>query len=310
MEDILAAFRPSTIRQYESHWKAFQSFLREKGAPLVTNSIILEFLSYLAHFKGRSPSNIATHLAALADPLKFGWDITLEKRTLTLLKRGVFHQNPPPRRGSPFWSLSKVLSNLSPPTFPDRPPTDRQLDKALFLVALATGFRSSQLRALTRFPQWTSFSADMSLVSLALSPKVLGKNERLDHRLQPILLPAWRENGLSHPLCPVASLHSYLHNSPAADSHFLFCHPNSGAPLSTKQIAARIRQVIESADPGHFPRAHDLRGVSASLAFLRTHSLESVREGGQWTTSTCFINKYLSHSITDTPCIALGMSNN
>ena len=60
------------------------------------------------------------------------------------------------------------------------------LQKALFLIALASGLRSSQLKALTRFPPWTSFAEDDSRVSLAPSANFLAKNEREDHRLHAI----------------------------------------------------------------------------------------------------------------------------
>ena len=306
---MLAALRPSSTRQYQSHWKAFQSFLKLKGLRDVSESVVLDFLSFLAHDRGRSSATLSTHLAALADPLKYGWGLVLDRRSVTLLKRGLFHQNPPPRRPGPFWSLEKVLRFLQGDQFGSDAAGPRLLQKALFLVALATGFRASQLRALTRFPQWTTFSRDGSAVSLSLSPKVLGKNERQDHRLQPVVVPAWSAGDAAHPLCPVSALRCYLDASEpwACDLQFLFRDPVTGRPLTTRGIAGRLRGVIESADPGHAPRAHDVRGVAASLAFLRTHSLERVREGGQWSTASCFVARYLSHSVVDFPCVALGL---
>ena len=86
----------------------------------------------------------------------------------------------------------------------------------------------------------------------------------------------------------------------------LFYHPSTGRPLLTRAIATRIRHVIEEADPGKAPHTHDLRGLAASLAFLRTHSLSRVLEGGQWKSASSFVTRYLSHNLQDTPCVALG----
>ena len=97
-------------------------------------------------------------------------------------------------------------------------------------------------------------------------------------------------------------------SAPAADDlQVLFKNATTGRPLSTKGIADNIRGVIEPIDPGHAPRALDVRGVAASLAFIRSHSLEKVREGGQWSTASCFVSRYLPHSVVDSPCVALGL---
>lgn len=306
VEDMLSAFRASTVRQYESHWRSFHSFTRERNME-VTEAAVMDFLSFLSHKRGRSASTIATHLAALADPLKYGWGIVLDPRSVQLLKRGLFHQNPPPRRENPFWSLEKVLTLLSSSKYQDNPSDLDLMKRTVFLMALASGFRSSQLRALTRFPRYTTFAADGSAVSIAASPKSLAKNERLDHRLQPVVIPAWNQRHGPHPLCPVSALKEYMSSSTAVDRHHLFCDPSSGLPLSSRKIADLLRAVIEEGDPGRAPRAHDVRSVAASLAFLRTHSLERVREGGQWSTASCFVSRYLSLSVDNTPCVALGL---
>ena len=75
-----------------------------------------------------------------------------------------------------------------------------------------------------------------------------------------------------------------MDSSAARDQRHLSCDPISGLPLSARRIAVLLRAVIEEGDPGHSPRVHDVRGMAASLAFLRTHSLDRVKEGGQWST--------------------------
>ena len=54
-----------------------------------------------------------------------------------------------------------------------------------------------------------SFSAGDAQVYLAPLPSFLAKMEREQHRLQPIIVPAWFENGSHHPICPVAALRKF-----------------------------------------------------------------------------------------------------
>ena len=203
-----------------------------------------------------------------------------------------------------------MLDFLQGPEFTVNVSPLSSLRKALFLVALASGLCVSQLRALTRYLQWTTFAMDRSAVSLASSPRFLAKNEREDHLLQPVVIPAWMDGRFHHSLCPVQALESYLSSSPSQELRHLFRFPDSARPLSVRQIAATLKDVIDLADPGHLPRAHDIRGVAASLAFLRTHSLNQVRQGGQWSTASAFVSRYLHPSVVDAPCVALGVRPN
>ena len=67
------------------------------------------------------------------------------------------------------------------------PSAESVFEKALFLLAVASGLRSSQLHALTCQPGLTVFSAGFSSVSLAPSPGLLAKIEREGLVLDPCL---------------------------------------------------------------------------------------------------------------------------
>lgn len=69
-KDMLASLRPSSTRQYQSHWRAFQRFLKARGRPPMSEVLVVEFLSFLGHKWGRSSATIANNIAVLADPLK------------------------------------------------------------------------------------------------------------------------------------------------------------------------------------------------------------------------------------------------
>ncbi|MPC80331.1 hypothetical protein E2C01_074909 [Portunus trituberculatus] len=208
------------------------------------------------HVRRRAVPTVATYVAALADPLSLEFNITIRGRVLDLLKKGHFHQRPPVKRPRIFWSLSKSLR------------------KALFLVAMVSGLRGSQLHALIRHPSWLVFSRDGRRVSLAPFPKFLAKNEREGHSLAPIVLQAWMEGLHHHPFCPVESLRRYVGSTSDPQHTRLFIWPDTHKPLSRIHISKVLCGVTEEADPGHAPKGHEVRAMSATMAFLRHFSLD------------------------------------
>ena len=223
IEDLFKDLRASTLRQYQSCWSAFQRFCKVSNITEVSQDVVLRFLSYLFHERNYSVATINTHIAALKDPLWYGFQVVLDPRVLDLLRRSFFLQRPPSKTSRPFWSLSKVLNSLSPPEFPSNPSKILLLHKAVFLLALATGLRASQLHALTRRPAWTIFASGDTQVSLAPLPSFLAKNEREQHRLQPIIIPAWSENGVPHRSTPCQSSTELLISHHFCSVRFALC---------------------------------------------------------------------------------------
>ena len=273
--------------------------------PGVSQDTVFRFLRFLFHVRRRSVATINTHVAALRDPLRYSCGVFLDPRLLDLLRRSFFLQRPPSRRPRPFWSLSKVLSSLAPPVFPAAAPPRLLFRRALFLLALATGLRASQLHALSRRPAWTVFAAGDTQVSLAPVPTFLAKNERETHRLHPVVVPAWFEAGGHHPLCPVAALRAYLLSTRRASLDSLFVWPDSLRPCSRVHISRVLCETIEAADPGRCPRGQEVRRFAGSLLYLRTYSLDAVRRGGQWRSHVSFVNRYLIPAAEDAPCVAM-----
>ncbi|KAK3874273.1 hypothetical protein Pcinc_020774 [Petrolisthes cinctipes] len=293
----------SSVRQYQSCWKTFQSFLQDEIIQEISQDVVLRFLCHLFHDKHRTLATIQTHESALKAPLFYDCNLTLDPRWSDWLHRSFFLQRPPRHRPRQFWSLSKVLNSLAPPQFPVSPSKDQLFRKALILKALASGMKASQLHAFSRHSAWTVFATNDALVSLAPVPLFLAKNEREGHSLLPFTIPAWFEEGLYHPLCPVAALRSYLHSTKAAPRDNLFVWPHSLSKCSRVHIAQELCRVIESADPGKCPKGHDVCKMAASLPFLRSHSLDTTRQGGQWSSASTFIRCYLATQVDDVPCV-------
>ena len=177
--------------------------------------------------------------------------------------------------------------------------------KAVFLLALASGLRVSQLAALTRHQSLTCFEVGDAAVSLAPSPTFLAKNERVGHRLGPVRVPAWLVEGVHHALCPVAALRRYLSLSPG-DHERLWVFPGSLRICNAWDLSKVICGVIKEAVPGSSPRANQVRSCASSLVFLRSFDLSVVLESGQWASIRSFVTRYLAPHIGDVPCVAMG----
>lgn len=140
--------------------------------PQVTPATVLEFLAWLATSSNRAPGTVNAHHATLADPLLFGLGMVVPQSEFTLLLRGVRARRP--HRPPPVeWSLHKILHYLS---F-EGVDVDVTLspNKAVFLLALASGYRSSKLAALTRYPAYTFLVDDGLVASVMPSPAFIAK---------------------------------------------------------------------------------------------------------------------------------------
>ena len=301
---MLRAHRPSSVRQYESCWRRFQDYLQRHGIESVSASTVLDFLTWLADSTNRAPATVSTHYAALADPLRFGLGIRVPQRALSLLLKGISSSREPRRQPVLSWSLHRVLQYL---TFEGITMGEEHfLQRAVFLLALATGYRASQLAAVTRHPSFSKLEEDFSALTLAPSPTFLAKNEQADDMLGPITIPSFLEGGRPHPLCPVRAFKEYVERTEGVSEDHLFYNSKSRNPLPPRSLARLLCRVIENADPGQAPHAHSIRGLAASLAFLRTHSVEQVQGLGGWASATSFRTRYLYHSVSPVSCVAMG----
>jgi len=68
-----------------------------------------------------------------------------------------------------------------------------------------------------------------------------------------------------------------------------------------------LRRVIDLADPGNSPLAHQVRKYTANLAFLRTFRMSKVQKAGQWASCHSFVNKYLLPYTSDSRCVAMSV---
>ena len=306
IDDLVKAHRTSTCRQYESGWKKFQSFVATANVTDINPGTLAEFATFVFHSGSKvSPATVTNAMVAVRDPISYGFGVKIEDWTWDLLRASFFQQRPPAPPVPPSWSLGKVLDLLQSPRFQGSNVPANLFLRALFLVAMATGHRVSQLAALLRTKEFLKFGPNESSVTLAAHPRFLAKNEREGHRMAPVVVTAWREEGGPHPLCPVEALRTYVASTGSFSRPELWLDPTSGKPLTTASLSRRLVSLISLADPQAKPKAHQVRKYASSLAFVRSFDVEKVRRAGQWSSANLFIQRYLLPHLEDTRCVAM-----
>ena len=180
----------------------------------------------------------------------------------------------------------------------------RQLTKkTLFLLALASARRIGEIQSLSKEVSFRDNSA-----FVAYTPEFVAKTESEANPIPRFFeikslddfagdLP---EDKL---LCPVRCLKTYLLRTRALLPHprTLFVSPKSPLkPISKNAISFFLKEVIlqacpELSSPGPLTgvRAHSIRAMSTSAAFMKNVSIRRILEAATWKSSSVFSSFYL-----------------
>ena len=154
--------------------------------------------------------------------------------------------------------------------------------KALFLIALATAKRVSELQVLSKHVSFSSAGECMAYV-----PEFVTKIESAVNPLPCSFMVKSLTDfaaGLVQDLllCPVRALREYLHctTSFLNRPHHLFASPRAPSRAMSKNgISFLLREVMESgtsSEDGAPVKAHSVRGIATSSAFFKNWSVASV----------------------------------
>ena len=287
------AHRGSTRGQYEHCWKDFQRWLSSNPSKTITKGSVLLYLTELAQTRGLSPKTVLVYRNALKLPLLHGFNINTSDREFSLLARSQFLQNPPPKKLIPAWNPNKVLSMLEQPEFLNHRATPhRLLMKTLFLVALATGNRVSEIAAFTRVGSKILPGSKKAII--AVRPGFLYKNQTLDRSPPNIVIKALLDQNLSpNRLCPVDSLRCWLALSDTWGVDAIFVNPKSHKKMNRGAVSQLLVTTINRSQPGVLAKAHDIRKVSATFAWARGVPPHQIIQTMFWKSTSVFIDKYL-----------------
>ena len=285
---LLSDKRESTNNQYQSVWSKWTAYVSEASPTEITSDFCLSFFRKLFE-EGTRPSTIASYKSALRDPIWWAFGVDLNGDLFARMLRGCVRLRPasPPRPIS--WSLHRVLTHLS--SIDSRSTTPRlRLGKTLFLLALASGSRLSELVALSR-DEGQVFFYDTGLVKLSPDPTFLAKNESPSHRRRPIRIPALSDQYSS--LCPVSNLKIYLHSTREVVTGSLFRTHSGGGPLTPAGMRRELVGIIKASNPDSFPKTHDIRKVASSLAFFEDMTFDDLAQYTGWSSPRVFFKRYL-----------------
>ena len=270
--------RLSTRLNYQARWGTYRKWCKDfrhrSSSPSIAK--IADFLTYMFKSKGAALSTIKGYRAMLAAVFKFPLPEISTSPILKDLIRSFEISAPRPIFPPPPWDLDKVLQFLSGPPFEPlaRASFLDKTKKALFLLAMATAKRVSELQAL-------SFSVSFQGEDLVLyyDPFFRAKTESVANPLpRSIIVPSLSDFAGDLPErvhCPVRAI-KYLRKAARSASFIpssLFVSPrNPERAMSKNAMSFYLRQLIvdsgavSSARP---PRAHDIRGIATSLNLLQ-----------------------------------------
>ena len=210
--------RPSTNCMYDDRWAAGQGF-----DPLdPTAAQVASFLFTFFDNRGLSPQTVKGYRTCLGSVLnRTGKAKVVLHKTISDMVASMELQRPRITPVLPQWDLGIVLEALSkPPYEPLRDTSFKHLTlKTVFLLALASAGRRSELHALRFDQNYIQFKPKGAGVTLYFSPEFMCKNQKPNQVNDPWYIPAvpTGKSEFAAPNCPVRALryfHTYLTEHP------------------------------------------------------------------------------------------------
>lgn len=286
-------------------------------SPNVTE--LAEFLHYLYDEKKLSCATIKTYRSAVSSTIKFisGLDFSNDMY-LRHLMEAFFKRRPRSLQVVPAWNLAAVLHALTKSPFepPHQVPIKYLAWKTLFLTALASGKRRSEIHALTDDYERGEFWEKIILrPKLSFLAKAHTENNPRGEFIS-VTIPALTSVGDNDPdrtLCPVRALKWYLTRTQPERRHIpkprpLFLPLKVGRRTSISAVTlgvwAKRLLVLCLENAGEEEAAiagktiHELRRQSTSWNALHTNDFGHILAAGQWAHHTTFTSHYLLNMTT------------
>ena len=311
VETMAGARAQSTITCYETRWKTFSNWCSERDQnPFEADvTAITDFLQLLFD-KGRSWSTVKGYVSAISAFHPEYATIPLgSNRDIREFIEGVYKQRPPIKPIVPRWELGMVLQALNDGIF--EPPEKASLEawtmKTVFLVAITSAARVSELQALDSRPEL--FRIHRYKATLRLNPAFTPKVPWPEYLNREIELEGFYPHGKDHiekslhKLCPVRALRYYLDKTKdiRKDPQLFVSYQagKQGNKVTKATIARWIKNTILFAYrhlgrqiPVSSVKAHSTRAVAASLADVKGVSPADLCAAATWSSSLVFAKHY------------------
>ena len=300
------SLRPQSSAVYERFWSEFTKFALARVSSLseVSLAVVTAFLHHLAFKRNLKVSTIKSYVSAIKFPLQLilKKDIT-DCPAYAKFMRGLVALFPVERPRPVAWNLDVVLAYLKGLEPLQEMQPEIIFSKCLFLVAVATGRRVSELASLGWDDPFLRLST--SSASMIYTPNFLGKNETPISLHAPIMIQAVSSSASDAEerfVCPVRALYhwrEYVKKNPRRDPLQLFQLP-SGTKASTREISKHLVQVIKKSHESLKEsdarrlniRAHDVRAVAASRVWSQRLAWSDLAGTFSWKNKSVFVSVY------------------
>ena len=312
-EHVSKARRDSTVKVYDAKWQIFRDWAdQRKIDPIqVTPQIIADFLTFLFSVKKCQVSTTRGYRSTISNTLKYrtGYDFGSHP-VLSELIKSFAKQRPVDRSLAPRWDLAFVLSHICKAPFEplDKASLFHLSVKTVFLVTMAMARRVSEVHAFAIDPDHLRISnMDGSLI-LRTQVGFLAKNQLPSRAPDFITIPKLsnfcrKSDHFHRMLCPVRAVKIYLNTTKSLRKHRkrLFIPTQGDQDLAKSTFSHWVKYAIKNAYDSisknsnrlFKPRAHELRALSASWAYMNYIPLEEILKSAVWSSSSLFASHYL-----------------
>ena len=313
-EHISRARRESTVKVYDAKWQIFRHWADQRKIDPIqaTPQIVADFLTFLFSVKKCQVSTIKGYRSSISNTLKYktGYDFGSHPVLSELIKSFAI-QRPVDRPLAPKWDLAFVLTHMCKAPFEplDKASLFYLSVKTVFLVTLATARRVSEVHALSIDSDHLRFSNLDGSLMLRTQVGFLAKNQLPSKAPDSIIIPRLsnycKSDNFNRMLCPVRAVKIYLKRTKSLRKHRkrLFIPIRGDQDLAKSTLSRWVRYVIKHAyssiskNPNRLlkPRAHELRALSTSWAYVNYIPLEEILKSAVWSSSSLFASHYLRY---------------
>jgi integrase len=315
-ERMAAAQKPSSLKVYDSKWRNFCDWcVGRQSDPLHSSAaVVADFLLHLKTEKKLAVSTIEGYRTAISHTLKAVSDVDIGRDPHISSLLANFAREKTPRSSAPPWDLSLVLRKLTQPPFePLHKAEFKHVTlKTVFLVALASGARRSEIHALTNQVLHTE---NWNSIHILPDPQFVPKTRLASEGtavLQPVVIKALTkvlpsELQEDRSLCPVRAVRYYMKKADElrGTRKKLFIAYKKGfdkdREIHMNTVSSWLKKVIKLAYEGASDednrvlniKAHHVRSMAASWALLNQASMEDIMGACSWKSHNTFTQFYL-----------------
>ena len=312
MHTIQSARAPSTQACYSQKWGVFSDWCHNKQLDPVICSVhsILGFLQSLLDL-GRASSTVKVYAAAISSFHQPVHGQAVGKHPLvSQFIKGARRLRPGRALRAPSWDLATVLHSLTLAPYEPLDQADLKFltQKTVFLLAICSAKRVSELHALSVSEQCLRWKAEYSGVSLWPNPSFLPKVVNPQTVNQVIEISSFHPesaptgDNLGN-LCPIRALRTYVTRTQSlrqTHSQLFVCYGGvkRGNPVSKQRLSHWVVDAIAQAYdsqslpvPGNLV-AHSTRSMATSWAALRGVSVAEICAAASWSAPCTFARFY------------------